>query len=426
MDGVNKIYEEPALTTVSKLGDKMLNMVCTSPPYWQQRDYGHPDQWGLEPTYHEYLEHLWQLMGSERNNDGLWRVLRDDGTVWVNLGDSYSKSGGSGSKEYFEKGHTQFGKIEVGGRYIQPHSVDDMPSKTLMLLPHRFAIGCIERGWRVRNDICWIKPNCQPESVEDRFSKKKEYFFLLTKSEDYYFDLDSIRDEPSEGAIKSNQYAVTRRGIHHGTDPKLVPSAGRSTQPGEQINPLGKNPGDVSWFWDEPGKWTFEEYMEMCANWYYDLGDIWEISTRASNEDHFATYNYKLVQKPIIAGCPEFICKRCGNPRKKLYEKKSFKRSELPKEMTGYRPNDYESKYAEVNGGKDARFTSRKFVGWIECKCNAGFRPGIIYDPFAGTGTTIRQAIVNNRWAIGSELVPKNVKRANESLGLFANQKIEL
>ena len=161
---LNKIYQEPCNTTLSKMPDKFLDSVVCSPPYWQLRDYGYPEQWGLEPTYQEYLEHLWSMM------DLVWLKLKDCGTVWINLGDTYS---------------TQSGKIQKG----------NLPQKCLLLLPHRFAIGCIDRGWILRNDVIWAKRNGMPESVTDRFSKKHEYFFFMVKSEKYHFDLDAIRDK---------------------------------------------------------------------------------------------------------------------------------------------------------------------------------------------------------------------------------------
>jgi DNA modification methylase len=144
--------------------NEFLDCVITSPPYWQLRDYGYEGQWGLEPTFQEYLEHLWEMM------DEIYRVLKPSGTVWINLGDTYS------------------------------------PSKCLMLLPHRFAIGCIDRGWIVRNDIIWAKRNGMPESVTDRFSKKHEYFFFMVKSQNYYFDLDSVRDKVKEASLKRYEY----------------------------------------------------------------------------------------------------------------------------------------------------------------------------------------------------------------------------
>jgi len=232
---INEIYCGDVMELMGKLKNESIDCLITSPPYWQLRDYGYPEQWGLEPTYQEYLEHLWSWM------DEVKRVLKKTGTVWVNLGDTYGTfRGKSGSgADSFER------KKTGGGHHDTVKQVIDRPNKNvfekcLLLIPHRFAIGCIDRGWIIRNDIIWAKPNCMPEPVTDRFSKKHEYFFFMTKSQKYYFDL-----EPHNFKQNAN----------------------------------GKNPGSVS--------------------------DFWQITTKGSSDKHYASFNTKLIEKPIIAGCPK-------------------------------------------------------------------------------------------------------------------------
>jgi len=264
----NKIYQESCIDTLKKMPDKFIDCVITSPPYWQLRDYGYPEQWGLEPTFQEYLDHLWQLM------DEIYRVLKDNGTVWVNLGDTYNSGGNTRSNkdgqiegvikhEYLE--NTGFTKtnIKLNGK-----------SKCLLLIPHRFAIGCIERGWIVRNDIIWAKRNGMPESVTDRFSKKHEYIFFMVKQEKYYFDLDSIRDKHKWANDKRND------GNRHeySNDVKSQNNKWLATN-AVSFNSKGKNPGSVS--------------------------DFWDITTKGSTKEHYAAYNDELIKKPILAGCPE-------------------------------------------------------------------------------------------------------------------------
>jgi DNA modification methylase len=265
----NKIYQEPCLETLKKMEDNSIDCVISSPPYWQLRDYGYEGQWGLEPTFQEYLEHLWEMM------DEIYRVLKPSGTVWINLGDSFSTQSGTnlaiakGNK--FNSESTYLTNRGESGKLIKPKN---LPNKCLLLIPHRFAIGCIERGWIVRNDIIWAKRNGMPESVTDRFSKKHEYFFFLVKSEKYFFDLDIIRDN-----FKSK---VEFEGEN---TPQFTAQAGRigkitRYQSKEKYsNPLGKNPGDVA--------------------------DFWDINTKPSGEKHYAQYNDELIRKPILAGCPE-------------------------------------------------------------------------------------------------------------------------
>jgi len=254
-----------ALQEVKKLPDKSVNCVITSPPYWQLRDYGFPEQWGLEPTFEEFLEHLWSLM------DEIWRVLRDDGTVFINLGDTYStQSGSMGINRWVDPKNP----IATNTAFRQT-PVINIKDKCLLLIPHRFGIGCIDRGWIMRNDIIWAKRNGMPESCRDRFSKKHEYFFFMVKSQKYYFDLDGIKT-PYAGNLdrwggnmvrgdynsKTKQFAIGER-------------AGRNMRP----DPNGKNPGSVS--------------------------DFWDIPTKPSKKKHYATFNTQLIDKPIIAGCPE-------------------------------------------------------------------------------------------------------------------------
>jgi len=266
---VNKIYQEPCLDTLRKMPDEFIDCVITSPPYWQLRDYGYPEQWGLEPTFQEYLEHLWQLM------DEIYRVLKDNGTVWVNLGDSFSTQ--SGTNAALAKGKNyKFDSTYIINRGESAKLIKskNLPNKCLLLIPHRFAIGCIDRGWIIRNDIIWAKRNGMPESVTDRFTKKHEYIFFMVKNEKYYFDLDSIRDKHKWANDKKND------GNRHeySNDVKSQNNKWLATN-AVSFNAKGKNPGSVS--------------------------DFWDITTKGSTNEHYAAYNDELIKKPILAGCPE-------------------------------------------------------------------------------------------------------------------------
>jgi site-specific DNA-methyltransferase (adenine-specific) len=158
---INKIICGDALATLKKFPDSCIDCVIFSPSYWQLRDYRWKGQWGLEKTFEEYLQNLWKLM------DELKRVLKPEGTVWVNLGDTYGTQSGTSLGFKYEGSYTMQHR-ENGSTLIKAK----VPHKCLLLLPHRFAIGCIARGWLVRNDIIWAKPNGMPESTKDRFTKK--------------------------------------------------------------------------------------------------------------------------------------------------------------------------------------------------------------------------------------------------------------
>ena len=261
---INTIFNEPCLDTLKRMQDKSIDCVITSPPYWQLRDYGYDGQWGLEPTFQEYLAHLWELM------DEIYRVLKDDGTCWVNLGDSYNNSGWAGNREGKFNDQPIVPTNTKAGRGGQK----GYQNKCLVLLPHRFAIGCIDRGWILRNDVIWAKRNGMPEPVTDRFTKKHEYIFFMVKSEKYYFDLDAIRDKHKHANDKRNdgkRHEYKEDAKTHNDE--MVGASGVS------FNSLGKNPGSVS--------------------------DFWDITTKGSSDSHYASYNTDLIKKPILAGCPE-------------------------------------------------------------------------------------------------------------------------
>ncbi len=256
---VNKIYQEPCLDTLNRMDNDSIDCVITSPPYWQLRDYGYPEQWGLEPTYNEYLEHLWSMM------DLIYQKLKPEGTCWINLGDTYgTQSGGLRGKNTFDPKNPN----DTLNVIEQPKTIH----KCLLLLPHRFAIGCIDRGWIMRNDCIWAKRNGMPESTKDRFSKKHEYFFFMVKSQQYYFDLDAIRDKHIWAA--KDKRADGKRHLSKG-----LTADGNYGTNAVCFNEKGKNPGDVA--------------------------DFWDIPTKGSSSEHYASYNDTLLIKPILGGCPE-------------------------------------------------------------------------------------------------------------------------
>lgn len=268
---VNKIYHGNCLDVIKTFPDRSIDCVITSPPYWQLRDYKWDGQWGLEHTFQEYLEHLWKMM------DEVYRLLKNEGTVWINLGDTY---GGGNAGQGGDCGkHTSENPNIKGTRF--DNGIKKPLNKCLLLIPHRFAIGCIDRGWIVRNDIIWAKRNGMPESTTDRFSKKHEYFFFMVKKEKYYFDLDGVRDKQSASTIKRYDYGWNGnedRDYINGPQNNMNRYLGDPLKKKEAID-RGKNPGDVSDFWDVP--------------------------TQPSKDEHYAAYNGKLIGKPIIAGCPK-------------------------------------------------------------------------------------------------------------------------
>jgi len=260
---INKIYNEDCLETLSKISNDSVECVITSPPYYQLRDYGWSGQWGLEKTYQEYLDKLISLMSE------LKRVLKPTGTMWINLGDTYNssvKNNRNGINSELESNYQK--NVNQDCRKTE----NNLPEKTLTLIPHRFAIRCIdELGLILRNDVIWAKRNGMPESVTDRFSKKHEFFFFFVKQQKYYFDLDGIREKAKTTDVSKNGSWQGDRNL------TIHPVSEKNTLGG--VNEKGKNPGDVS--------------------------DFWDIPTQPSSDKHYATYNFDLIDKPIVAGCPK-------------------------------------------------------------------------------------------------------------------------
>lgn len=366
---LNKIYHGSCMDVIKTFPDKSIDCVITSPPYWQLRDYGWSGQWGMEKTFAEYLEHLWELMNE------IWRVLKDSGTVWINLGDSYSGSNGLGWKQNINTVNNSNGGGE--NEYLRKENgrTDSVRPKCLLLIPHRFAIGCIDKGWIMRNDIIWAKRNGMPESVIDRFSKKHEYFFFMSKSEKYYFDLDGIKDRTLTKDFNTRDRDVT----------KLNNTPGRTKMAGLKENNYDtKNPGSVA--------------------------DFWDIPTKGSNDKHYASYNTKLIDKPIVAGCPQYVCNQCGKAREKIIKNTPMviKRSNRREDMG--QPN------GTAASGTMISPAINEIIGWTDCGCNVGFSGGIILDPFCGTATTGCRAIDLQRKFIGIEGKEEYVTIGNKKL----------
>ena len=243
----DRIYRSDALSGLKRLPDQSVDCVVTSPPYWALRDYGSPETtWGdgtraalgLEQDLGQYLKHLLEVF------DQIRQVLKKTGTLWVNLGDTYHNA-----TKWTMKGEapqTIAGRNNRGfcaGRRAN----QGLPEKCLSLIPERFVLEMVNRGWILRNRICWHKPNHMPSSVKDRFACSWEYLFFFVKSRRYYFDLDSVR-EPHKSlkackARSAKQIAV--RKSPHITGNRLPPNPGGP----QALHPRGKNPGD---YWNIP------------------------------------------------------------------------------------------------------------------------------------------------------------------------------
>ena len=223
---INNILEGNVLDRLKDIEEKSIQCVVTSPPYWGLRDYGENEQLGLEETPEEYVENMVKVFHEVK------KVLRDDGTLWLNLGDSYI--GGGRGWQYCKEDSLQNAHIKAGVKYGKPTGkIKGLKSKDLVGIPWRVAFALQSDGWYLRQDIIWHKPNPMPESVTDRCTKSHEYIFLLSKSPHYYYDKDAIAEKtltmdnrnrdrdksklnntpgkPKSGGLKTNNYQTRNK-----------------------------------------------------------------------------------------------------------------------------------------------------------------------------------------------------------------------
>ncbi len=338
---INEIICGSAKPELAKLPAESINCCISSPPYWALRDYGVDGQLGLEPTFEEYIDKLCDIY------DEVKRVLRPDGTCFVNLGDTYNNvTPGSRDANRWPKQSRNDHKCD---KNISPA----VSIKSLCLIPQRFAIEMVNRGWILRNVIIWHKPNPMPSSAKDRFTADFEYVYFFVKSKKYWF---GPQYEPHTRDWSGCGGNLAGKGTHKLNDG--FKDIGDRTE--LSPNPLGRNKRTV-----------------------------WTIPTQAEPEAHFATFPDKLVEPMIKSGCPEFVCKKCGKGREKMYETDYISQGQISK-------ND-----KSRLGGQGNNFATRKqgrasaehhFKGYTDCGCGENWRPGIVLDPFAGTCTVAKVA----------------------------------
>ncbi len=268
-DDTVTLWQGDALEVLRRLPDSSADCVVTSPPYYGLRDYGVEGQYGLEETPAAYVEQLVAVFSEIR------RVLADDGTVWLNIGDSYAGKANGGATFDRHRGHGHKAGIIAPQRNNLAHA----PYKSLLGIPWRTALALIEAGWTLRNDVVWTKPNAMPESVEDRLSGRHEHVFLLTKGPRYYFDLDAIREDRKYPTppLLSGQYG------HEISGGAADPWSQRGSR-------FGGNPQSA---------FTTGEYKSDGRN----PGDVWTIPTAPFPHAHFATMPPALAERCIAAGC---------------------------------------------------------------------------------------------------------------------------
>lgn len=362
-----ELFEGDCEAVMSEMAADSVHTIITSPPYYNLRDYGHEGQIGAELTPEEYVERLVQVFREAR------RVLRGDGLLWLNLGDSYAQGGRGGAfSDRSSKQRTNKGSLLGPSKAPRGYKPKD-----LLGIPWQVALALRADGWYLRRDIIWAKPNPMPESVDDRPTSSHEYIFMLAKSKDYYYDSFAVKEPISEAMA-----AAIARG----------PRRDREYQHDEH-NRFGKRSGNRAF--------ADSDSLARIA-----LGrnrrSVWNIPTVAYPGAHYATFPPKLIE-PMIASstCEAGYCAECGAPRERLVEVVRLNHHETTAD--GKTMDGPYAAQSEVRHGAYADTTS---VGWQPtCEHDGDTVPGVVLDPFAGSGTV---GMVANRLSRRAVLIDIN------------------
>ena len=260
---MNKIEFGNCLEIMQKWVDEgvKVNTCVTSPPYYGLRDYGVDEQLGLEETPKQYVDNMVRVFRLVRE------LLTDDGTLWVNIGDSYSSGGRTSTTNQSLRGDTEYG-------VKRPPVIEGIKQKDLIGIPWMLAFALREDGWYLRQDIIWHKPNPMPESVRDRCTKSHEYIFLLSKSPKYYFDNEAIK----EPCINSSEAQIAKRNKKQH----------RENASHEEAKYVQHNFSKIDKIYEKRNK-----------------RDVWSVNVKPYKGAHFATFPINLIDPCIKAGCPD-------------------------------------------------------------------------------------------------------------------------
>lgn len=367
------------------LEDESVQTCVTSPPYWGLRSYAGEQEtdWadgtrcplGLEPTPELYVAHMVEAFREVR------RVLRPDGTLWLNLGDSYAASGmgGNPAESKYRKQATNVGSL-IHGRKPSPH----LKPKDLVGIPWMVAFALRADGWYLRSDIIWHKPNPMPESVRDRPTKSHEYIFLLTKGERYYYDHVAIMEPVAASSIARVSQNGGNPTFAAGRDRTEAAGRGRQTLRADQlVNLHGRNKRSV-----------------------------WTVATRPYSGEHFATYPPDLIEPCILAGSSPQACGVCGTPWARCVEIKRGERDDA-----GRTHSTTEQRLGRTPVPERGWESTRQTTGWRPtCKHDDGSGLSTVLDPFNGSGTTGLVAVRHGRNYVGVDISDEYLDLARQRI----------
>lgn len=366
-----------------------VHCVVTSPPYWGLRDYGVPGQMGLERTPEEYVAGQVEVFREVK------RVLRSDGTLWLNLGDTWFTGAGQcknpGGRVKRRVDYDDKRKYLTGGTFPaqQPNRLPQLglKPKDLVGIPWRVAFALQADGWYLRDCIIWHKTNPMPGSMRDRTCTSHEYVFLLSRSRRYYFDQIAISEKAVSGN-RNSQFASGKTGV----------SQHRCSTKPRDDNEM-RNPRSV-----------------------------WRISSRSYKEAHFATFPEALPARCIKAGTSDHgVCCECGAPWKRITRKTRVPTrpgtNSKVNRASAHADSPFEQHHGTIVGNRDPErhITRVETVGWEpSCVCGAEVRPATVLDPYNGAGTTGLAGMKLGRDYIGLELNPDYIAMTEKRFSVFS------
>lgn len=355
------------------LTDQSVHCVITSPPYYALRDYGVSGQIGLEATPAEYIRRMMKVFSE------VWRVLRDDGTLWVNMGDSYAGGNQTGRNDNGRPDKTR-GWPEYDIKKTHLDRIDGAKPKDMLGIPWRLAFALQDAGWYLRSDIIWHKPNPMPESVTDRPTKAHEYIFLLAKREKYFYDAEAVKEEISE----NSHYGGTYRTKCY--NDAVRESMGNNSKTGITLGKTIEKP--------ENGR---------------NRRTVWTIATSPYSGAHFATFPPKLVEPCILAGTSaRGCCPSCGAQWERVIERTGHENKREP----AHAPRSGPTK-TDNTGWRPLTRGTDDFIQSCTCPSHDPI-PCTVLDPFAGTSTVGRVAAEYRRSFVGVELNPEYIQLARK------------